>query len=218
MINPKIIYVSITGYGQEGPKSNFAGHDLTTGQQNVLLGKDTGDSITTGSQNICVGCNANPGASDTQSIVIGHDISGKGSSTGFISPGGGGVYQGNNSSTWSQTSDIRIKKNVVDNNTGLDKINQIRVRNFEYKTEEEIKTDSPELSDVVKSAVVNKEGTQLGVIAQEIETILPAVVETEDTGIKSVNADNLTWYLVNAVKELSAENTALKQRLDAAGL
>ena len=28
LINPKIIYVSITGYGQEGPKSNFAGHDL----------------------------------------------------------------------------------------------------------------------------------------------------------------------------------------------
>jgi len=34
----------------------------------------------------------------------------------------------------------------------------------------------------------------------------------------SVNPDNLTWYLVNAVKELSAENNALKARLDAAGL
>ena len=55
-------------------------------------------------------------------------------------------------------------------------------------------------------------------IAQEIETILPDVVKTESTGVKSVDPDNLTWYLVNAVKELSSENNALKARLDAAGL
>ena len=55
-------------------------------------------------------------------------------------------------------------------------------------------------------------------IAQEIETILPDVVKTESTGIKRVDSDNLTWYLVNAVKELSVENNALKARLDAAGL
>ena len=55
-------------------------------------------------------------------------------------------------------------------------------------------------------------------IAQEIAEVLPDVVETQSTGVKTVNPDNLTWYLVNAVKELSAENTALKARLDAAGL
>ena len=65
---------------------------------------------------------------------------------------------------------------------------------------------------------MDKEGIQLGVIAQEIETILPDVVKTESTGVKSVDPDNLTWYLVNAVKELSSENNALKARLDAAGL
>ena len=44
IINPKIIYVSITGYGQEGPKSNFAGHDLNyigdTGLLNLSMGKE----------------------------------------------------------------------------------------------------------------------------------------------------------------------------------
>ena len=66
--------------------------------------------------------------------------------------------------------------------------------------------------------MVNKEGSQLGVIAQEIQQVLPDTVTQLSTGALSVNADNVTWYLVNAVKELSAENTALKQRLDAAGL
>ena len=66
--------------------------------------------------------------------------------------------------------------------------------------------------DNPKAAVVKKEGLQIGTIAQEIEEILPEVVRTESTGVKSVDAENLTWYLVNAVKELSAEVEALKQK------
>ena len=72
----------------------------------------------------------------------------------------------------------------------------------------DVENDSPELK--ADGAVIKKEGTQLGVIAQEIEKFLPEVVKTEDTGVKSVNPDNMTWYLVNAVKELSAEVEKLK--------
>jgi hypothetical protein len=60
---------------------------------------------------------------------------------------------------------------------------------------------------------VEKEGIQIGVIAQEIETILPDVVNTESTGVKAVNPDNLTWYLVNAVKELSSQLDELKAEI-----
>ena len=42
-INPKIIYVSISGYGQDGPKSQIAGHDLNyisnTGLLSLSMGK-----------------------------------------------------------------------------------------------------------------------------------------------------------------------------------
>ena len=103
-------------------------------------------------------------------VVIGRAGVGKGTSTGFLAPTNG-VYQGNNSSSWSTTSDRRIKKNIEDNNTGLDAINQIRVRNFEYRTEDEI-TDFENPS----AAVVHKEGVQLGVIAQEIEYPLVATL------------------------------------------
>jgi len=133
---------------------------------------------------------------------------------GFMGPGNssggyGGMYQGNNSSSWSTTSDRRIKKNIVDNNIGLAEINQLRVRNFEYRTEDEI-----EDKKIAGRAVPNK-GVQVGVIAQEVMDILPAIVNThEDTGIMSVNPDNLTWYLVNAVKELSAKVEALESKLN----
>ena len=114
------------------------------------------------------------------------------------------------SQNWATTSDERIKKNIVDNNSGLDILNQIQIRNFEYKTKEEIIKDNSELTDVVESAVVEKEGLQLGVIAQELEKVLPDCVTTQSTGIKTVDSDNLTWYLINAVKELSAEVEKLK--------
>jgi hypothetical protein len=51
---------------------------------------------------------------------------------------------------------------------------------------------------------------QLGVIAQELQAVLPDCVKTESTGVMSVDADNLTWYLVNAIKELKAEFDAYK--------
>ena len=64
------------------------------------------------------------------------------------------------------------------------------------------------------AVVVNKEGLQLGVIAQEIKEILPDVVKQNTTGAYAVDPDNITWYLVNAVKELSAQVEDLKTKLN----
>ena len=193
-----------------------AGANITDGGDNICIGYQSGvydTALTTGDDNVFLGDYVESGANNVvKSIAIGYNAIGKGSNTGMMRASSG-MYQSNNSSSWSTTSDIRIKKNVVNNNTGLDKINQIQVRNFEYRTEEEI-TDF----DNPRSAMVDKQGLQVGVIAQEIKTILPDVVEELSTGVLTVNPDNLTWYLVNAVKELSVENTALKSRLDAAGL
>jgi len=185
---------------------------VTSGDSNIGIGIQTGDgdrgtALTTGTSNILIGRQTDTNAADTgYSIVIGVHAVGKGSSTGFISPNDGAVYQGNNSSSWSTTSDRRIKKNIVDNTVGLDAINQVQVKNFEYRTEDEI-------TEVPSHARINKEGVQLGVIAQEIQTILPDMVNEESTGVLSVNPDNMTWYLVNAVQELSAKNNALESRI-----
>ena len=56
---------------------------------------------------------------------------------------------------------------------------------------------------------------QVGVVAQEIQAILPNTVHEETTGVLSVDSDNLTWHLVKAVQELSAKNTALEARITA---
>mgnify|MGYP001185330345 FL=1 len=66
---------------------------------------------------------------------------------------------------------------------------------------------------------MSKTGTQIGVIAQELQSVRSSWVTTRDNGTLAVTGtDEIIWHLVNAVQELSAENTALKTRLDAAGL
>jgi hypothetical protein len=203
--------LSCTTGGNNTAMGYYAGYGITTGTANVLLGQQAGyqsAGLTTGVGNICLGAYSDVAASaNNYEIVIGYNTQGKGSSTGFINPNGGGVYQGNNSSSWSTTSDRRLKKNIVDNNDGLAKINQLRVRNFEYRTKDEIDPELP------KSAAIEVGGVQLGVIAQEIREVLPECVKEESTGVLSVNSDRLIWHLVNAVKELSAEVNALKAKL-----
>jgi hypothetical protein len=167
--------------------------------------------MTSGTHNTIIGLYSHGSAgTNTNELVIGYNRTGKGSSTGYINAGysSGGIYQGSNSSTWATTSDERLKKNIVDNNEGLDKINAIRVRNFEYRTAEEI-------TELTSSDVIEVSGTQLGVIAQELETVCPNSVKTESTGVKSVDTDRLFWHMLNAVKQLSAKNDALEARIAA---
>ena len=132
-------------------------------------------------------------------------MTGKGNETTFVG-GTSGAYNEKNVTTWETTSDQRIKKNIVDNNDGLDLIKQIRVRNFEYRKPEEI-TELPD------HAAIKKDGVQLGVIAQEIQQVLPECVTENSTGVLSVNTDPLVWHLINAVKELSAQVEQLKAKL-----
>ena len=181
----------------------------TTGTANVAIGGNAGGTLTTGTLGVYIGPNANAsGTGVISEIVIGSaagggSFTGKGTTTGYINPQGGGVYQGNNAATWSVTSDQRLKKNIVDNNTGLEKLTQIQVRNFEYRLPEEI-------TEVPQHQAIEKTGVQLGVIAQELQQILPECVKTESTGVMTVDQDNLTWYLINAVKQLKAEIDQLK--------
>ena len=49
-----------------------------------------------------------------------------------------------------------------------------------------------------------------GVVAQELEAVLPEAVHTDATGVKSVAYGNITGLLIEAVKELSAQVAELK--------
>lgn len=184
-------------FGGDGTPAN------NTGATNTAVGYLAGDAISTGSRNTIIGANSDPSAAaGIDQTVVGEGLTGKGDDTAFIG-GTNGAYNEKNVTTWETTSDARIKKNIVSNGVGLEIISQIDVRNFEYRTAEEI-------MDLPQSAAIAQPGVQLGVIAQELQAVLPQCVTENSTGVLSVNTDPLIWYLVNAVKQLSAEVQALK--------
>ena len=143
--------------------------------------------------------------------VFGTSLTGKGGQTCFLG-GNTGTFNEANESHFDTTSDQRIKKNIANYDKGLDIIEKLQVRNFEYKTEDEVIKDNPELKDVVKSAVVNKTGTQTGLIAQEAEAVLASTVVTATTGVKTLHTDDIFWHMLNAIKELSTKVKALEAK------
>ena len=172
----------------------------------TALGYQAGSNLTTGYRGLYLGSATVASAVGAISeTVVGYGLTGKGSNTAYIG-GSSGAYQQNNSAAWSITSDARLKKNIVDNTIGLSAITAIQVRNFEYRTKDEI-------TDLPNQYVIGITGEQIGAIAQELQVILPDCVKTESTGVMSIDASNLTWYLVNAVKELNAKVTALEAQL-----
>ena len=88
----------------------------------------------------------------------------------------------------NELSDIRYKKDITTINNGLLLVNQLRGVNYNWRTKE----------------FKNKEfdsTAQIGVIAQEVEKVLPQVVFTDTQGFKSVDYSKLTAVLIEAIKE-----------------
>ena len=97
-------------------------------------------------------------------------------------------------------SDIRYKKDIKQVDAALETITQLRGVTYNWKTHQfpDKKFDDQ---------------THLGFIAQEIKGLLPSVVMTNNDGYMSVDYGRLTPVLVEAVKELKAENDDLKAQL-----
>jgi len=107
-------------------------------------------------------------------------------------------------SGFANVSDIRLKKDIIPIEKGLDKINKLNGVSFNWD-----KTLRPDLNVDDKN--------HLGLIAQDVEAILPQVVTTGDDEMqtKTIIYSDIVPVLIEAIKELSAENTSLINRIEA---
>ena len=94
------------------------------------------------------------------------------------------------------SSDERLKNNIQPISNPLEKINQISGNSFVWNEEKQ---------NIYK-------GKDYGVIAQEIENILPELVETRESGYKAVKYEKLVSLLIEGIKELSKEVEKLKNK------
>ncbi|MCL5773164.1 MAG: tail fiber domain-containing protein [Firmicutes bacterium] len=101
--------------------------------------------------------------------------------------------------SFTTASDIRFKKNVSAINKALDKILKLRGVIFEWKTKEYKNKNFPK-------------GKHYGVIAQEIEKVLPEVVNTEKSGEKGVAYSEIIPVLIEAIKDQQKQIAGLKEQ------
>ena len=97
------------------------------------------------------------------------------------------------------SSDIRFKENIQPIENALQKVNQISGNTFDWKSD-------PELT-----ILHGFKGKDIGVIAQEIEAILPEIVTTRDSGYKGVKYEKLVPLLIEAIKELNDKVNNLEE-------
>lgn len=105
-------------------------------------------------------------------------------------PGGG---------SWTTASDARLKKNVMPVSGALDRMLQLHGVTFEW--------NEPEKQG-------NLTGTQMGMIAQEVEKIFPQWVGEDNNGYKNLTIRGFEALTVEAIRELKRENKALQEKND----
>lgn len=128
-------------------------------------------------------------------------VKGNGNTTvgGTLTTSGNVTVNGSLSATGDVTayasSDKRLKDNIELIPNAVQKINQINGVSFDWNDKSE------------------HTGHDIGVIAQEIEAVLPELVKTRDDGYKAVRYEKIVALLIEAVKEQQLQIDELKAKL-----
>jgi hypothetical protein len=96
------------------------------------------------------------------------------------------------------TSDKRLKDNITLISNPIEKIQKIGGYEFDWIPTEDIHS---------------YEGHDVGVIAQEIEEVLPELVTTRDNGYKAVKYEKIVALLIEAIKEQQKQIEELKFKI-----
>jgi len=168
------------GYTGSAGADGTIGIDGYTGSQGLIgYTGSAGDSGGSGSLSVI-----NDSSTDTVYYVSMSDVSGGTWSNAYVSttklffnPSTGTL----NSTIFNSLSDKNYKTNIKLIDKPLDTINSLLGVEFDW------------IDSSLKSA---------GVIAQDLELVLPHLVDTSETGVKSVNYLGIIAYLIEAVKEL----------------
>jgi len=199
----------------------------TEGIENVCIGYATGDAIVSGNNNTFVGynCDIDANTARSDSILIGKDLTTYaansyarlGNDTNYVELNFGTSGEG-----WANTSDKRVKQNIVDGDLGLEFINKLRPIKYEDKPsaewDDELKSKIKEENLTTKSDGIRKEGF----IAQEVKKVADDLGTTfsgwhghpTDTSEKQMlEYAKFVIPLVKAVQELSAKVEELESKL-----
>jgi hypothetical protein len=101
----------------------------------------------------------------------------------------------------TEISSVKYKANISEIENALDRVSQLRGVTFDWR-----QSDYPEMDF--------SEDKQIGVVAEEVEGVIPELVHVGENGEISVDYSKLTAVLIEAVKEQQQQIDALTRRLE----
>ena len=110
-----------------------------------------------------------------------------------------GTIVATNDITSYYSSDKNLKENVETIGNALQIINSMSGVKFDW-------------NETARKMYPERIHRDIGVIAQEIENVLPEIVTTRDNGYKAVKYEKIVPVLIQAIKELKAEIDELKKK------
>jgi len=123
---------------------------------------------------------------------------------GTAASGTTGEIRATNDITAFYSSDVALKENIVNIPDPLESLKKLNGVLFDWKKEYIDERGGEDGYFVRKKDV--------GVIAQEVEKVLPEAVAQRPDGVKAVKYDRLTCLLIEAVKKLSAQVESLTKK------
>ena len=165
----------------------------TTGDYVASLVQGTGVTITNNS-----GENATPTIAIGQAVGTSSNVQFGSIGVGTAASGVSGEIRATGDIVAFYSSDERLKENIQPIQNAVDKINQMGGYNYDWKEGFE--------------TIHSHKGHDLGVIAQEVQSVLPEVVTERETGYLAVDYVKLVPVLIEAIKELSAKIDRLENK------
>jgi len=200
-----------------------SGSDIQDGVSNTCIGGNAGDTIVDGNYNTYLGYNADAsGSSVASEIVI--------AATSSVLQGGGAetcriglssdyvTLDFGEDNAWVHSSDVRIKKDIENNELGLAFINDLRTVTFKKKAASEYPEEF-EQYDASKTERTKPNKVHYGFIAQEVKEAMDKAGHSEFTvwkenrdGMQELGETQFITPLIKAVQELSAQVEELKNK------
>jgi trimeric autotransporter adhesin len=190
--------VNISGYNTF--MGTEAGRDCQTGNKNVFIGCGAG-SEATGSKNIFIGYLAGMRESGSEKLYIHNSSTDAPLIYGDFADRTVRINGNFTAIAAGSPSDRRWKKNIEPLGFCLEKVSDLQGVSYEWDME-------------AHPGSGFTPGRQIGLVAQDVEKVLPELVSEDKDGYKSVSYAKLTAVLVEAVKELKAENQQQKELLE----
>ncbi|MBU1088091.1 MAG: tail fiber domain-containing protein [Candidatus Omnitrophica bacterium] len=113
---------------------------------------------------------------------------------------------------WYQYSDRRLKKNIAPLSGALDKVMKLRGVTFEWNEENLPEAYKKDSEGKIKKGEIFPKGSRVGLIAQEVNEVVPEVV-TKKGEFFAIASSDLTGLLIEAIKEQQRLIEAQEKRI-----